>query len=48
MRFKNDYVFVMAGGEPPYPLLKSMGVKFGGEDEEAASPDQHHTINLQS
>ncbi len=27
----NDYVFVFAGGVPPFPLLKSMGVGFGGE-----------------
>ena len=24
-----DYVFVLAGGEPPYPLLKKIGVTFG-------------------
>ncbi len=24
-----DYVFVFAGGEPPYPLLKNMGIEFG-------------------
>ncbi|RKX46970.1 MAG: 4Fe-4S ferredoxin [Verrucomicrobia bacterium] len=28
-----DSVFVFAGGEPPYPLLKSIGVHFGGEVE---------------
>lgn len=27
-----DYVFVLAGGEPPYPLLKKIGVRFHGED----------------
>ncbi len=26
-----DYVFVLAGGEPPYPFLKSIGIRFGGE-----------------
>jgi thioredoxin reductase/NAD-dependent dihydropyrimidine dehydrogenase PreA subunit len=25
----NDYVFVFAGGEPPYPLLREAGVLFG-------------------
>jgi thioredoxin reductase len=29
----SDYVFVFAGGEPPYPLLKEIGVQFGGQDE---------------
>ena len=33
-RVRNDYVFVMAGGEPPYPLLKGMGVEFGGDQAE--------------
>jgi thioredoxin reductase len=27
----NDYVFVFAGGDPPFALLKQMGVRFGGE-----------------
>lgn len=27
----NDYVFVFAGGEPPFALLRGMGVRFGGE-----------------
>jgi thioredoxin reductase/NAD-dependent dihydropyrimidine dehydrogenase PreA subunit len=26
----NDYVFVFAGGEPPFGLLKKAGVRFGG------------------
>jgi thioredoxin reductase (NADPH) len=30
----NDYVFVFAGGEPPFGLLRRMGVRFGG----AAAP----------
>ena len=30
----NDYVFVMAGGEPPFGLLRQMGVRFGGEASE--------------
>ena len=25
----NDRVFVLAGGEPPFPLLKAMGLRFG-------------------
>jgi thioredoxin reductase len=31
----NDHVFVFAGGEPPFGLLREMGVRFGGE---AAAP----------
>jgi thioredoxin reductase/Pyruvate/2-oxoacid:ferredoxin oxidoreductase delta subunit len=31
IRLGNDFVFVFAGGEPPYPLLKGMGVRFWGE-----------------
>ena len=27
----NDYVFVFAGGQPPFELLRSAGVRFGGE-----------------
>jgi len=26
----NDYVFVFAGGEPPFGFLKQIGVRFGG------------------
>lgn len=33
----NDYVFVFAGGEPPFTLLRGMGVRFGGEERRAAS-----------
>lgn len=31
----NDYVFVFAGGEPPFELLRQMGIRFGGD----AAPD---------
>lgn len=27
----NDYVFVLIGGEPPFPFLRSIGVRFGDE-----------------
>jgi thioredoxin reductase/NAD-dependent dihydropyrimidine dehydrogenase PreA subunit len=27
----NDYVFVFAGGEPPFGFLREMGIRFGGE-----------------
>ncbi len=30
MELENDYVFVFAGGVPPFDLLKKMGVRFGG------------------
>ncbi len=29
-RIAYDYIFVFAGGEPPYPLLQKVGVAFGG------------------
>ncbi len=32
----NDYVFVFAGGEPPYEFLKGIGIQFGGEKKESA------------
>lgn len=28
----NAYVFVFAGGEPPYVFLRGVGIRFGGED----------------
>lgn len=28
---RNDYVFIFAGGEPPFPLLQGAGVAFGGD-----------------
>jgi thioredoxin reductase (NADPH) len=31
MQMKNDFVLVFAGGDPPYPLLQSMGIQFGGD-----------------
>lgn len=31
-----NYVFVLAGGEPPYPLLKKIGIRFNAEDEPEA------------
>jgi thioredoxin reductase/NAD-dependent dihydropyrimidine dehydrogenase PreA subunit len=33
---ENDYVFVFAGGEPPFEFLKKCGVRFGGEQAAAA------------
>ena len=27
----NDYVFIFAGGEPPFKLLKQIGIQFGGD-----------------
>lgn len=31
----NDYVFIFIGGEPPFGLLRRIGVRFGGEQEAA-------------
>ncbi len=30
-----QFVFVFAGGEPPFPLMKKIGVQFGGSDDSA-------------
>ena len=30
-KLSNDYVFIFAGGEPPFKLLKNIGVKFGSD-----------------
>ncbi len=32
----NDYVFIFAGGDPPYEFLKGMGIQFGGEKKESS------------
>lgn len=29
---RNDVVFVLVGGEPPYPLLRSCGIRFHGDE----------------
>lgn len=29
----NDYVFIFAGGEPPFKLLRQIGIAFGGESK---------------
>jgi len=31
-QLRNDFVFIFAGGEPPFPLLKSVGIRFWKED----------------
>jgi thioredoxin reductase len=33
MRLACDFIFVFAGGEPPYPLLKKSGIAFGGDEQ---------------
>jgi thioredoxin reductase len=32
----NDFVFVFIGGEPPFEMLKQIGVSFGGEIQRIA------------
>jgi hypothetical protein len=32
----NDEVFVLAGGVPPFGLLREIGVAFGGDQNDAA------------
>jgi thioredoxin reductase/Pyruvate/2-oxoacid:ferredoxin oxidoreductase delta subunit len=34
----NDFVLVCAGGDPPYALLRGMGVRFNGDVEPAPAP----------
>lgn len=34
----NDFVFIFAGGEPPFKMLTDMGVKFGGEAKPLDAP----------
>jgi thioredoxin reductase len=34
----NDYVLVCAGGEPPLPFLRQIGIRFGGESAPATAP----------
>ena len=31
MEIPNDYVFIFAGGIPPFKMLKEMGIQFGGD-----------------
>ncbi len=33
VELENDYVFIFAGGVPPFGLLRKIGVRFGGESE---------------
>jgi thioredoxin reductase len=35
VELRNDYVFVFAGGEPPYAFLRSAGVSFGDHAQSA-------------
>lgn len=37
LEIPNDYVFVLAGGVPPFAALKQMGVTFGGQDKDMKS-----------
>ena len=35
VELENDFVFVFAGGIPPFPTLKAMGIEFGGDPRSA-------------
>lgn len=37
-RLPNDFVFVFAGGEPPFGFLRQIGVRFGGSEKPASAP----------
>jgi thioredoxin reductase len=44
---RNDFVFIFAGGEAPYPLLRSMGVRFNGDSASPPAgglPDQERVL----
>lgn len=41
----NDYVFVFAGGEPPFKFLKQIGVRFGGAAEGGSPPPHRPTAS---
>ena len=43
VELNNDYVFVFAGGEPPYTLLKNAGIRFGTETQEAEQQVSNRT-----
>lgn len=32
LEIANDFVFIFAGGVPPFDFLRQLGVRFGGED----------------
>ncbi len=38
LQLSNDFVFVCAGGEPPYDLLRGCGVRFNGDTVEQPDP----------
>lgn len=44
-----DHVFVFAGGEPPYPLLKKIGVRLGGasdsQEQAGTEPDKNSLLH---
>lgn len=44
-RLVNDYVFIFAGGIPPFDFLKEMGIKFGGEIQ--YEPERAEIVSLE-
>jgi thioredoxin reductase/ferredoxin len=45
VELRNDYVFVFAGGEPPYAFLRAAGVSFGGPPVAPAKPGMALTVS---
>ncbi len=41
----NDWVFILAGGTPPFALLRGAGVAFG--NDEAAAPAKDATASME-
>ena len=45
LRLPNNCVLVFVGGEPPYPLLKDIGVAFG-DDVGGATPPTPSSVTV--
>ena len=35
VNLKNDFVFILAGGDPPFALLNRFGIQFGGKSKQS-------------
>lgn len=55
LEIPNDFVIVQIGGVPPFEMLKSMGIRFGGEDKplgledtfrSASSPESTSSVTI--
>lgn len=46
VELENDFVFVFAGGEPPYPLLKDIGIAFNGDEGDLVSSPGRQLVTV--